>query len=211
MHIQHQRSPRKSTAAWLAAARAAGYPTERANLPEPKGFTETMVSQNNGSRWSTADGYLKPALARKNLELVTEALATKVIFDGHRAVGVQYEKGGKRETVTARREVILCGGAVNTPQLLMLSGIGNRDHLAEHGIDVLHHSPEVGENMLDHLVCPLGYDVLNDSLFDAEKPLELVNYLVRHRGMLTSNVGEGYGFVRSRPEPMRSREPPAHV
>ena len=199
MHIQHQRSPRKSTAAWLAAARAAGYPTERANLPEPKGFTETMVSQNNGSRWSTADGYLKPALARKNLELVTEALATKVIFDGHRGVGVQYEKGGKRETVTARREVILCGGAVNTPQLLMLSGIGNRDHLAEHGIDVLHHSPEVGENMLDHLACPLGYDVRNDSLFDAEKPLELVNYLVRHRGMLTSNVAEAYGFVRSRP------------
>ena len=114
MHIQRQRSPRKSTAAWLAAARAAGYPTERANLPEPKGFTETMVSQNNGSRWSTADGYLKPALARKNLELVTEALATKVIFDGHRGVGVQYEKGGKPETVTARREVILCGGAVNT-------------------------------------------------------------------------------------------------
>ena len=104
-----------------------------------------------------------------------------MIFDGHRGVGVQYEKGSKGETVTARREVILCGGAVNTPQLLMLSGIGNRDHLAEHGIDVLHHSPEVGENMLDHLACPLGYDVRNDSLFDAEKPLELVNYLARHR------------------------------
>ena len=100
----------------------------------------------------------------------------------------------------ARREVVLCGGAINSPQLLMLSGIGDRDQLADHGIDVVHHAPEVGENLLDHLVTPLGFEVAGDSLFAAEKPKQLVNYLVRRRGMLTSNVGEAYGFVRSRPD-----------
>ena len=94
----------------------------------------------------------------------------------------------------------MCGGAVNSPQLLMLSGIGDRDQLAEHGIDVVHHAPEVGENLTDHSSAPLGFDVPNDTLFAAEKPLQLVNYLIRRRGMLTSNVAEAYGFVRSRPD-----------
>ncbi len=102
--------------------------------------------------------------------------------------------------VRARREVVLCGGAVNSPQLLMLSGIGDREHLAAHGIDVVHDAPEVGQNLMDHLVVPMGFDVPHDTLFAAEKPLELLNYLIRRRGMLTSNVGEAYGFVRSRPE-----------
>ena len=95
---------------------------------------------------------------------------------------------------------MLCGGAVNSPQLLMLSGIGDREQLADHGIDVVHHAPEVGQNLMDHLVVPLGFDVPHDTLFAAEKPVELLNYLIRRRGMLTSNVGEAYGFVRSRPE-----------
>jgi choline dehydrogenase-like flavoprotein len=82
----------------------------------------------------------------------------------------------------------------------MLSGIGDRDHLAEHGIDTVHHAPEVGQNMIDHLVTVLGFDVDGDSLADAEKPKQLINYLLRHRGMLSSNVGEAYGFVRSRPD-----------
>jgi choline dehydrogenase len=96
--------------------------------------------------------------------------------------------------------VVLCGGAVNSPQLFMLSGIGDRDQLADHGIDAVHEAPDVGANLLDHLVVPLGFDVPNNTLFAAENPLELVNYLVRRRGMLTSNVAEAYGFVRSRPD-----------
>jgi choline dehydrogenase len=96
--------------------------------------------------------------------------------------------------------VVLCCGAINTPQLLMLSGIGHRDQLADHGIDVLREAPDVGANLLDHLVVPLGFDVPSDTLFTAEKPLQLVNYLVRRRGMLTSNVGEAHGFVKSRPD-----------
>jgi choline dehydrogenase-like flavoprotein len=82
----------------------------------------------------------------------------------------------------------------------MLSGVGDHEQLASHGIDVVAHAPDVGQNMMDHLVVPLGFDVPHDTLFTAEKPLELLNYLVRRRGMLTSNVGEAYGFVRSRPE-----------
>ena len=89
---------------------------------------------------------------------------------------------------------------MNSPQLLMLSGIGDREQLARHGIDVVADAPEVGQNMMDHLAVPMGFDVPDDSLYAAEKPLELLNYLLRRRGMLTSNVGEAYGFVRSRPD-----------
>src|SRR5258705_13690146 len=107
---------------------------------------------------------------------------------------------GRRRVLTARREVVLCGGAINTPQLLMLSGIGDRDQLAEHGLDVVQEAPGVGSNLLDHLVVPLGFDVPDDTLFAAEKPLQLVNYLVRRRAMLTSNAGEAYGFVNTHPD-----------
>jgi choline dehydrogenase len=193
MVISPQRSPRSSTAAWLTAVQEC--------IDAPEGFCETRVTQRRGARWSTADAYLKPVLRRRrNLTLYTEATATRVIFDGKRAVGVEFEQLDARRVVKAKREVVLCGGAINSPQLLMLSGIGDRDQLAEHGIDVVAHSADVGNNLLDHLVVPMGFDVPNDTLFAAEKPLQLVNYLVRRRGMLTSNVGEAYGFVRSRPD-----------
>jgi choline dehydrogenase-like flavoprotein len=190
--ISPQRSPRSSTAAWLTAVQEC--------IDVPEGFCKTRVTQRKGARWSTADAYLKPALRRRNLTLYTGATATRVIFDGKRATGVEFEQLGARRVVSARREVVLCGGAINSPQLLMLSGIGDRDHLAEHGIDVVHEAPDVGSNLLDHLIAPMGFDVPDDTLFTAEKPLQLVNYFVRRRGMLTSNVGEAYGFVRSRPD-----------
>lgn len=198
LHISHQRSPRAITEDFLTAIEQAGFKRERANLPEPQGFTETRVTQKVGARWSTADGYLKPVRKRANLTILTEAHATRIIFDGTRAVGVEYEKDGDRLTVRAGKEVILCGGAVNSPQLLMLSGVGDKDELAQHGIPLVAHAPEVGGNLSDHLMVPMGYSVKSDSLFAAEKPLELVNYLARRRGMLTSNVAEAYGFVRSR-------------
>jgi choline dehydrogenase len=190
--ISPQRSPRTSTAAWLRAVSGC--------LDAAEGFCETRVTQRKGARWSTADAYIKPALRRRNLTLYTAATVTRVLFEGSRAVGVEFEQLGQRRAVRAHREVVLCGGAINSPQLLMLSGIGDRDQLSEHGIDVVHHAPDVGTNLLDHLVVPLGFDVPGDTLFTAEKPLQLVNYLVRRRGMLTSNVGEAYGFVKSRPD-----------
>src|SRR4029077_12868032 len=190
--ISPQRSPRSSTAAWLTAVQEC--------IDRPEGFREARVTQRRGARWSTADAYLKPALRSQNLPLHTQATVTGVIFDGKRAAGVEFEQLGARRVVNARREGVLCGGAINSPQLLMLSGIGDRDQLAEHGIDLVQHAPDVGINLLDHLVVPLGFDVPDDTLFAAEKPLQLVNYLVRRRGMLTSNVGEAYGFVKSHPD-----------
>ncbi|MFC4126390.1 GMC family oxidoreductase [Nocardia rhizosphaerae] len=200
LRISHQRSARRWTEDFLAAAEHAGFKRERANLPEPEGFSQTMVCQRRGARWSTADAYLKPARSRSNLTVLTGAQATRVLFDGTRAVGVEYLAGGTTHTVRARAEVVLCGGAINSPQLLQLSGIGDQEELRRHGIPVVHHLPEVGRNLTDHLISLLGFAVDGDTLFAAEKPTELLNYLLRRQGMLTSNVGEAYGFVRSRPE-----------
>ncbi|MFE3318749.1 GMC family oxidoreductase [Nocardia sp. NPDC059195] len=200
LRISHQRSARPWTDDFLAAAEHAGFKRERANLPQPEGFTQTMVCQKRGARWSTADAYLKPARKRSNLTVLTGAQATRILFEGTRAVGVEYRKDGTTQTVRARKEVVLCGGAINSPQLLQLSGVGDREELGRHGIPVVHHLPEVGRNLTDHLISLLGFAVDSDTLFAAEKPLELLNYLLRRQGMLTSNVGEAYGFVRSRPE-----------
>ena len=200
LFISPQRSPRSSTAAWLSATRECGFSAARPNSAQPEGFCETIVTQRKGARWSCADAYLRSVMRRKNLTVLTAATATRVIIEGGRAVGVEFEHDGRCRTVYARQQVILCGGAINTPQLLMLSGVGDRDQLGEHGIEVIHHAPEVGQNLVDHLVTPLGFDVQHDTLYTAEKPRQLLNYLLRRRGMLTSNVGEAYGFVRSRPE-----------
>ncbi|BBY46306.1 GMC family oxidoreductase [Mycolicibacterium celeriflavum] len=200
LSISAQRSPRSSTAKWLAAAEESGFRIEKPNQAAPEGFCETLVTQRRGARWSAADAYLKPALKRANLTLETDALATRVVFDGRRAVGVEVEQAGRRRVINARREVVLCGGAINSPQLLMLSGIGDGERLAEHGIETRVHAPNVGANLLDHFIAALGFDVPDDSLFGAEKPLQLLNYFLRRRGMLTSNVGEAYGFIRSRPD-----------
>ena len=200
LHISHQRSPRRFTAEFLEAARQSGYDVERPNLPEPQGFSEAVVTQRRGARWSTADAYLRPALRRKNLTLITEATVTRVVVVGGRTVGVEFQKNGRRQFVRARREVVLCAGTVNSPQLLMLSGIGDGEQLRSHGIDVIHHSPQVGENLQDHLVAVLGFHAHGDTLFAAGKPIQIANYMIRRRGMLTSPAGEAYGFVRSRPD-----------
>ncbi|MGW6421164.1 GMC family oxidoreductase [Nocardia sp. NPDC055053] len=200
LRISHQRSARRWTSDFLVAAEHAGFKRERANLPQPEGFTQTMVCQKRGARWSTADAYLKPARKRPNLTVLTGAHVTRVLFEGTRAVGVEYREDGAIHTVRARKEVVLCGGAINSPQLLQLSGIGDQEQLRGLDIPVVRHLPEVGRNLADHLIALLGFAVDSDTLFDAEKPLEVVNYLARRHGMLTSNVGEAYGFVRSRPE-----------
>jgi choline dehydrogenase len=200
LHVSHQRSPHPLTAAWLQAVQQTGHAIERPNLPQPNGFTQTMVTQRRGSRWSAADAWLRPALRRKNVTLLTNATATRVIFSGMQAVGVEFENDRGRQFVRARREVLLCAGAVNSPQLLMLSGIGDQEHLQRHGIEVVHHLPQVGHNLQDHLVAVLGFDVEANTLVGAGNPLQIANYLIRRRGMLTSPQGEAYGFVRSRPE-----------
>src|SRR5690606_35606733 len=138
--------------------------------------------------------------ARPNLEVVTGALAHRVTFSGACADGVGYSVGRRRVHARATREVLLCGGAVNSPQLLMLSGIGPADELRRLGIEVLHDAPGVGANLQDHLdvttlqhcTQPISYDRIS------EVKTALQYYLGGHQGPGTSNVAEGAGFVRSR-------------
>jgi choline dehydrogenase len=200
LHISHQRSSHPLTATWLQAVQQTGHSLERPNLPQPNGFSQTMVTQRRGARWSAADAWLRSALRRKNLTLITNATVTRVIFSDKQAVGVEFDNNGRRQFIRARREVLLCAGTVNSPQLLMLSGIRDKEHLQRHGIEVVHHLPQVGHNLQDHLVAYLGFDVDANTLFGAGRPLQIANYLIRRRGMLTSPQGEAYGFVRSRPE-----------
>lgn len=201
--VEHQRDPRPHTAVFLSAVREAGHPVTAANLAEGQGFSQTMVTEHRGARASTADAYLRPAKGRRNLRVLTGAHVRRVTFDASsataepRATGAYVDVDGITRHVRARREVILSGGAINTPQLLMLSGIGPAEHLAEHGIDVVVDAPDVGANLQDHLVAGLAPAARGGTLYDAEKPAELVKYLTARKGMLTSNVAEAYGFVRT--------------
>ncbi|MBN9223790.1 MAG: glucose-methanol-choline oxidoreductase [Microbacterium sp. SCN 70-27] len=201
--VEHQRDPRPHTAVFLQAARELGHPVTAANLPTGQGFSETEVTQRRGGRASTADAYLRPAGKRPNLRVVTGAHARRVTFaagavgEPPRATGVYVDIAGVTHHARATREVILCGGAINSPHLLMLSGIGPAEHLASHGIDVVVDAPGVGANLQDHLVAGLAPGARGGTLYGAEKPGQLASYLTRRRGMLTSNVAEAYGFVRT--------------
>jgi choline dehydrogenase len=200
LSVQAQRSPRSHTGIFLQAVTEAGYAIVEANSRNPEGFSQTMLTQVKGVRASTADAYLRPAKGRPNLDVRTGTHATRVVFEGNRAVGVEYVAAGQRRTVRARGEIILCCGAVNTPQLLMLSGIGDAAQLGRLGIVAVVDSPEVGRNLRDHLVALLAVGASGDTLFTATKLGEVGNYLLRRRGMLTSNIAEAYGFVKSAPE-----------
>jgi choline dehydrogenase len=171
------------------------------NAPEPEGVGYVRVSQRNGRRWSVADGYLHPARRRPNLTVRTGAHATQVLIERRQAVGIAYRQAGRDEEVRARREVMVCGGAFNSPQLLLLSGIGPRDELATHGIDVVHELSGVGRNLQDHLAAGvLAATTTGGTLYAAESLGSLARYLLFRRGLLTSNVVEAAAFVRTRPE-----------
>ncbi len=150
--VRHSRYADPLIEAYLAAGRAAGHPmTEDYNGAQQEGFGRSQMTIRNGRRCSAAVAYLRPALARRNLDVLIGSLATRVLFEGTRAVGVEYLKGGERRVVRAEREVILCGGVVNSPQLLMLSGIGDPAALAAHRIAVTAPLPGVGHNLQDHV------------------------------------------------------------
>lgn len=203
-HIaQAPRAPRALnplSRAMLAAAREDGLPLSKPLTgDEPDGVAITPLAQNRGMRRTAADAYLTPARARPNLEVRSEVLVDRVLLEDRRATGVAYaDANGRPQTVTAAREVVLSAGALNTPQILLRSGVGPADHLGELGIDVVLDSPHVGEHLQDHLVALLtAATPTATSLFAAAKPAELVRFLVRRTGMLTSNVGEVAAFVRS--------------
>jgi len=172
------------------------------NGPIQMGVGFYQVNQKNGARHSAADAYLKPVLERPNLTVVTHAHATKIVFEGKRAVGVAYQEHGMPREARAEREVLLSGGAINSPQLLMLSGIGPADDLRALGIDVVMDLPGVGQNLQDHLIGGVLYHALKPvSLANALKPHNLIQYLLFRRGMLLSNIAEGGAFVQLEPIP----------
>jgi choline dehydrogenase len=207
LRVSDSRSRNEMCAAFVKAAQQAGYPlNEDFNGASQDGFGFYQVTQKDGRRWSSADAFLAPVRHRSNLTVISEARATRILFDGRKAVGLAYHHKGSECQLQARREVILAGGAVNSPHLLMLSGIGPRAELEHHGIPVVHDLPGVGRNLQDHLdiglVCRspsrksygLSFTLLL-RLFGA-----LYDYFVHKRGMLTSNVAESGGFLRTRPD-----------
>ncbi|WP_404710064.1 choline dehydrogenase [Sphingomonas sp. MMS24-J13] len=192
-------------AAFLKAAQQAGYPlTDDINGGQQEGFGRMDMTVHKGRRWSAANAYLKPAMARPNLRVVTHALASRILLEGKRAVGVAYTRGGTEHRAMARREVIVSGGPINSPQLLKLSGIGPAAELRALGIPVVHDLPGVGENLQDHLefyfqmecLQPVTlYSVMN--LFS--KGLIGARWLLTKDGLGATNHFESCGFIRSRP------------
>ncbi len=155
--------------------------------------------QKRGRRWSTADAYLRPAMKRENVEVVTNAQVERIEMEGTRVTGVTFRRGGRTETVRAYREVILCAGAINSPQILMTSGIGPAAHLREHGIEVRHDLSGVGQNLQDHPFLTMNYEVNEgNTLYGADHPKFLLPWLLRRKGPLTSTAAEAMAFVRTR-------------
>ena len=152
VNVAQQVAPRPLTSRFLEAAQAAGIPfNDDINSPEQDGVGLTSVTQKNGRRWSAADAYLKPAMKRPNVTVQANAAVLGLEIEGGRATGVRWrDKRGRERSARAAREIVLSAGAIGSPQLLMLSGIGPADHLSEHGIDTVVDSPGVGDNLQDH-------------------------------------------------------------
>jgi choline dehydrogenase len=191
-------------AAFIAAGRAAGYPvTADYNGRQQEGFGEMEMTVHKGTRWSAAKAYLRPACKRRNVTLISRALARRVVLEGKRAVGVEYSRFGRVHTVRAAREVILAASAFNSPKLLELSGIGHQERLSAAGIAPVHHLPGVGENLQDHLEiyfqvrCPEPI-TLNSKLNLFWKGLIGAQWLFLRSGLGATNHFEACAFIRSK-------------
>jgi choline dehydrogenase len=192
-------------AAWLAAGREAGYPhTADVNGFQQEGFGRMDMTVGGGRRCSAANAYLRPAMRRSNLTVLTHASATRIVFDGLRAVGLEYVRGGTAHRVRVARELILSCGPINSPQLLKLSGVGPAAELREHGISVIRDAPGVGENLQDHLefyfqVACKEPITLYSSINPWSRALIGARWLLRKDGLGATNHFETCGFIRSRP------------
>lgn len=217
LHVSDFRAPSPLTRTYIEAGVQAGFPeNDDFNGPSQEGVGFFQVTQKNGLRWSAAKGYLSAAVGRPNLRVVTGALAHRVLLDeavggeatsqaGPRATGIEYQQDGSLHRLRARHEVILSAGALQSPQLLMLSGIGPGDHLQSHGIATRIDLPGVGQNLQDHLdvmVIHQGKRANSRGLTAGNMlggPWSLYQLMARGQGMLTNNGAEGCGFVKSDP------------
>jgi choline dehydrogenase len=186
---------------FLDAATACGLPRNTDfNAAEQEGVGFYQATQKNGKRWSAADAFLTPALSRPNLTVHTHAQATRLLFEGRKISGVEFVQNGQLQRPFAAKEIILSAGAINSPQLLMLSGIGPVAHLQAHKIPVSIDLPGVGQNLQDHLVSAAVYECTQPiSLHGAETFGNLLKFLLFKKGPLTSILAEAGGFVKTRP------------
>ena len=190
------------------AAKQAGYPyNPDFNGAEQEGVGPLQLTVRNRRRCSTAAGYLKPVMKRPNLKVEIRALAHRVLTEGRRAIGVEFSQDGAIRQVRARREVLLAGGAINSPQLLQLSGIGPGALLQQHGIDVVHDLPGVGENLQDHCGgriiyrCAPGVCTMNEIYHNWLRRIHHgMQYVLSMKGALMTGAGPMGLFVRTRPE-----------
>ncbi|MDU9004333.1 GMC family oxidoreductase [Sedimentitalea todarodis] len=205
LSVSNMRIQRPITDAWVAAAQNAGYPfNPDYNGAKQEGVGYFQLTSRNGRRCSSAVAYLNPVKSRKNLEIITHAQVDKIVIEDRRATAVTYtDRGGQVHTIKANREIILSGGAINSPQLLMLSGIGEAAQLAEHGIDVVQDLAGVGKNLQDHLQARLVYKcnepTLNDevsSLFGQAKIG--LKYMMFRAGPMTMAASLATGFMKTR-------------
>jgi choline dehydrogenase-like flavoprotein len=206
LNVADPRSPSSFSELWLAAAEQQGMKRNADfNGAEQEGVGLYQLTQKNGERWSAARGYLEPSRHRPNLAVRTRAHATRVVFEERRAAGIEYRQGGAVRTVRARREVILAAGALQSPQLLLLSGVGDGEALRAFGIPTILHLPGVGRNLRDHVDFVIAYESPRKDLIGF-MPGDIVNamrsalrYHRDRRGIFTSNVAEAGGFVRTSP------------
>jgi len=205
--VSNVSEPHPLCEAFIEAAQQAGHPrNDDFNGARQEGAGYFQLTAKNGRRWSTAVGYLKPARRRPNLKVETNTLATRVLLSGRRAVGVEYRQGGTTKTAHAKAEVIVAGGAFNSPQLLQLSGLGPADLLRSHGIAVIADMPGIGADLQDHLQIRMLYrctepitmnDVINNWRHRYRAGLR---YILSRKGLLTIGAGYAGAFLRTRPE-----------
>jgi len=201
LKVSEQRSPRPVNRRLLAASEAVGIPRiADYNGPEQDGVSMFQVTQRNGQRFSAADAYLRPAMTRPNLEVRTKVQVEGIEIEGERAAGVRISRRrGAPEVVRAEREVILSAGAIGSPQLLLLSGIGAGEELRAAGVSARHELPGVGRNLQDHPFVTVIWEVSDrDTLYGADKPKPLAEWLLRRSGKLSSTVAEVCAFTRTR-------------
>ena len=196
LNVDDHRSRTDITEVMVTAAQQAGFAFNADyNGATQDGVGYLQVNQKAGHRWSAADAWLSPARSRKNLTVKTGAHALRVVLENERAIGVSIATDDGARLVRARNEVILSAGSIGTPQLLMLSGIGDADHLRDLGIEVIVDNPNVGQHLQDHPFYLLNWETTaKGTLAEAEKPKQLLNYFLRGRGLLTSTVAEGTAF-----------------
>ncbi|MEP6064666.1 MAG: choline dehydrogenase [Paracoccaceae bacterium] len=193
--------------AWVAAAQAAGYPfNPDYNGASQEGVGYFQLTTKKGRRCSAAVAYLKPARHRDNLKIVTNAQVTRIKLEGKKVIGVEYrDKAGQTRTIRVNREVILSGGSINSPQVLMLSGIGDAEHLKANGIDPIHHLPGVGKNLQDHLQARLVYKCKDPTLNDEVRSIYdqariALKYALFRSGPMTMAASLATGFMKTRPD-----------